>query len=68
MYGYHIGRLYRPLIRRSQDRDLFAKMRRIKSMYTSDQLDQIQEFRKEVDQAMEAIRIEYAKHGEVERG
>ncbi|WP_295399726.1 V-type ATP synthase subunit A [uncultured Thiocystis sp.] len=47
---------------------LLAKMRRIKSMYTSDQLDQIQEFRKEVDQAMEAIRIEYAKHGEVERG
>jgi V/A-type H+-transporting ATPase subunit A len=43
---------------------LLAKMRRIKSMYTSDQLDQIQEFRKEVDQAMEAIRIEYAKHGE----
>ena len=44
---------------------LLAKMRRIKSMYSSEQLEQIQAFRQEVDQAMEAIRIEYAKQGEV---
>lgn len=33
-------------------------------MYSSEQLEQIQAFRQEVDQAMEAIRIEYAKQGE----
>ncbi|QGU32490.1 V-type ATP synthase subunit A [Thermochromatium tepidum] len=43
---------------------LLAKMRRIKSMYSSEQLEQIQAFRQEVDQVMEAIRIEYAKQGE----
>ncbi|NEV61858.1 V-type ATP synthase subunit A [Thiorhodococcus minor] len=48
-----------------QDLPLLAKMRRIKSMYSSEELDQIEAFRKEVDQAMEAIRIEYAKQGEV---
>ncbi|MBK1719630.1 V-type ATP synthase subunit A [Thiocystis violacea] len=46
---------------------LLAKMRRIKSMYSSEQLDQFQAFRKEVDQAMEAIRIDYAKQGELAR-
>ncbi|MBK1695231.1 V-type ATP synthase subunit A [Chromatium weissei] len=48
-----------------QNLPLLAKMRRIKSMYSSEQLDQIQAFRNEVDQAMEAIRIEYAKQGEL---
>lgn len=43
---------------------ILAKMRRIKSMYSSEQLDQIQAFRQEVDQRMEAIRIEYATQGE----
>jgi V/A-type H+-transporting ATPase subunit A len=41
-----------------------AKMRRIKSMYSSEQLDQVLAFRAEVDHAMESVRIEYAKHGE----
>ncbi len=36
-----------------QNLPLMAKMRRIKSMYSSEQLDQIQSFRKEVDQTME---------------
>ncbi|MBV5308657.1 V-type ATP synthase subunit A [Chromatium okenii] len=47
-----------------QNLPLLAKMRRIKSMYSSEQLEQIQAFRGEVDQAMESIRIEYAKQGE----
>ncbi|TCT23852.1 V-type ATP synthase subunit A [Thiobaca trueperi] len=42
---------------------LLAKMRRIKSMYSSEQLDQLQAFRHEVEQAMEAIRVEYARQG-----
>jgi V/A-type H+-transporting ATPase subunit A len=33
-------------------------------MYTSEQMEQIEAFRAEVNAAMEAIRIEYAKHGE----
>jgi V/A-type H+/Na+-transporting ATPase subunit A len=41
-----------------------AKMRRLKSMYSSDQIEQVQAFRAEVDQAMESVRVEYAKHGE----
>ncbi len=47
-----------------QNLPLLAKMRRIKSMYTSDQMDQIQAFRREVDQVMESIHVEYAKHRE----
>jgi V/A-type H+/Na+-transporting ATPase subunit A len=47
-----------------QNLPLLAKMRRIKSMYSSDQLDQIQAFRVEMNQVMEHIRIEYAKQGE----
>jgi len=47
-----------------QNLPILAKMRRIKSMYTSDQMDQIQAFRAEVNSAMEEIRIEYAKQGE----
>ncbi len=47
-----------------QNLPILAKMRRIKSMYTSDQMDQIQAFRTEVNSAMEEIRIEYAKQGE----
>ena len=39
-------------------------MRRLKSMYTSEQMEQIQAFRVEVNASMEAIRIEYAKQGE----
>jgi len=47
-----------------QSLPLLAKMRRLKSMYTSEQMDQISAFRDEVDHAMEEIRVEYAKHGE----
>ena len=50
-----------------QSLPLLAKMRRIKSMYSSEQLDQIQAFRAEVEQTMEGIRVEYAKQGEVGR-
>ncbi|MCG6940258.1 MAG: V-type ATP synthase subunit A [Thiohalocapsa sp.] len=38
-----------------------AKARRCKSMYNSDQVDSIRAFAEEVDQAFEAIRLEYAK-------
>ncbi len=47
-----------------QNLPILAKMRRIKSMYTSEQMDQIRAFRSEVDQTMETIRVEYAKHRE----
>ena len=43
---------------------ILAKMRRLKSMYTSDQMDEIHAFRVEVNSTMEAIRVEYAKQGE----
>jgi V/A-type H+-transporting ATPase subunit A len=43
---------------------ILAKMRRLKSMYTSEQMEQIQGFRVEVNSSMEAIRMEYAKQGE----
>jgi V/A-type H+/Na+-transporting ATPase subunit A len=44
-----------------QNLPLMAKMRRLKSMYSSEQMDQFRAFRKDVEQAMEGIRIEYAK-------
>ncbi len=47
-----------------QSLPILAKMRRIKSMYSSDQMEQIEAFRAEVNGAMEEIRIEYAKQGE----
>lgn len=50
-----------------QNLPLMAKMRRLKSMYSSEQLDQIQAFRQDVTQAMDAIQIEYAKHGDLVR-
>jgi V/A-type H+-transporting ATPase subunit A len=43
---------------------ILAKMRRLKSMYTSEQMDQIEAFRVEVNASMEEIRVEYAKQGE----
>ncbi|MFD2110844.1 V-type ATP synthase subunit A [Thiorhodococcus fuscus] len=46
-----------------QNLPLLAKMRRIKSMYSSEELDRIQGFRNEVEKTMEGIRIEYAKQG-----
>jgi len=47
-----------------QSLPILAKMRRIKSMYSSEQMDQIQAFRAEVNTAMEEIRGEYAKQGD----
>ncbi|AUB82958.1 V-type ATP synthase subunit A [Candidatus Thiodictyon syntrophicum] len=47
-----------------QNLPILAKMRRIKSMYSSEQMDQIQAFRAEVNTAMEEIRGEYAKQGD----
>ena len=43
---------------------ILTKMRRLKSMYTSDQMDQIESFRAEVETALNEIRVEYAKQGE----
>jgi V/A-type H+-transporting ATPase subunit A len=40
---------------------LLAKTRRCKSLYNSDQVESIREFAREVEQAFEAIRLEYAK-------
>jgi V/A-type H+-transporting ATPase subunit A len=40
---------------------LLAKARRCKSLYSSDQVDGIGEFAREVEHAFEAIRLEYAK-------
>jgi V/A-type H+/Na+-transporting ATPase subunit A len=47
-----------------QNLPILTKMRRLKSIYTSDQMDQIQTFRAEVAAALDEIRIEYAKQGE----
>ncbi|AGA35425.1 V-type ATP synthase subunit A [Thioalkalivibrio nitratireducens DSM 14787] len=41
-----------------------SRSRRIKSLYSSDQLDEIEAFRTEVEQAFEALRLEYATHEE----
>jgi V/A-type H+-transporting ATPase subunit A len=47
-----------------QNLPLLAKARRLKSMYNSDQVEQIGAFRQEVEQAFEHIRLEYAKQGD----
>ncbi len=47
-----------------QSLPLLAKARRCKSMYSSDQLEKIAELRADVEQELESIRLEYAKHGE----
>jgi V/A-type H+-transporting ATPase subunit A len=47
-----------------QNLPLLARARRCKSMYSSDQLEKIAEFREEVEQVFESIRLEYAKQGE----
>jgi V/A-type H+-transporting ATPase subunit A len=43
------------------DMPQLAKTRRCKSLYNSDQVESIREFAQEVEQAFEAIRLEYAK-------
>jgi V/A-type H+/Na+-transporting ATPase subunit A len=43
---------------------LLSRVRRIKSLYSSDQLDQIETFRDEVEQTLENLRQEYVKHEE----
>jgi V/A-type H+-transporting ATPase subunit A len=47
-----------------QNLPLLARARRCKSMYSSDQLDSIAEFRQEVEKEFENIHLEYAKHRE----
>jgi V/A-type H+-transporting ATPase subunit A len=47
-----------------QNLPLLAKARRCKSMYNSDQVEKIAEFREDVEQELENIRLEYAKQGE----
>jgi len=42
---------------------LLTKARRCKSLYANDQLEQIAEFREEVERELEAVRLEYAKQG-----
>ncbi len=49
-----------------QSLPILAKMRRLKSMYTSDQMDQIHAFRAEAESSLESIRLEYAKQGHEE--
>ena len=51
-------------VRELQDLSILAKARRIKSMYNSDQLDSIAEFRAEIERVMEDVRAEYARKGE----
>jgi V/A-type H+/Na+-transporting ATPase subunit A len=43
---------------------LLSRARRIKSLYSSDQLDEIEAFRTDAEQALENLRLEYAKHEE----
>jgi len=43
---------------------LLARARRCKSMYSSEQLEKIAEFRTEVEHELETIRLEYARQGE----
>ena len=43
---------------------LLSRVRRIKSLYSSDQLDEIETFRNEVEQSFENLRQEYANHEE----
>jgi V/A-type H+-transporting ATPase subunit A len=47
-----------------QSLPLLAKVRRCKSMYSSDQLDGIRELRAQADKEFENIRLEYAKQRE----
>ena len=43
---------------------LLSRARRIKSLYTSDQLAEIKAFRNEVEKTLEELRLEYAKQEE----
>ncbi len=43
---------------------LLSRTRRIKSLYSSEQLDEIEAFRTEVEQTLENLRLEYEKHEE----
>jgi len=47
-----------------QNLAMLAKARRSKSTYDSEQIDAILAFRKECEQTLEQIRLEYTKHGE----
>ena len=47
-----------------QDMEILSTVRRSKSTYSSDRIEKFQELREEVKQALDEIRLEYAKHGE----
>jgi V/A-type H+-transporting ATPase subunit A len=47
-----------------QEMPILARVRRAKSSFPSDQADRLKDLRDEVNQAFDAIRLEYAKHGE----
>jgi V/A-type H+-transporting ATPase subunit A len=47
-----------------QNLPLLARVRRLKSMYSSDQLDSIADFRAQVEKELEKMRLEYAKESE----
>ncbi len=42
---------------------LLAKLRRLKSVFSNEQIDQLRGFRHEIDRTLDAIQLEYAKQG-----
>jgi len=51
-------------IRELQELPLLGQARRLKSSYSSEQLDEFKKFRSEIDRVFNNIRLEYAKHGD----
>jgi V/A-type H+-transporting ATPase subunit A len=47
-----------------QELPILGQVRRVKSSYSSDQLEKFKELREEVNKIFDDIRLEYAKHGE----
>ncbi len=45
-----------------QEMEILSRVRRAKSTYKSDQMEQLQGLREEIKQAFDEIRLEYAKH------
>jgi V/A-type H+-transporting ATPase subunit A len=51
-------------VRELQELPLLGQARRLKSSYSSEQLDEFKKFRTEIDRVFNNIRLEYAKHGD----
>jgi V/A-type H+-transporting ATPase subunit A len=51
-------------IQELQELALLGQARRLKSSYSSEQMDSFKEFRGEIDKVFNSIRLEYAKQGE----